>query len=186
MTDEAIVNLYWDRLEQAIVETKQKYEKYLLTISSNVLSDWEDCMENVNDTYMSAWNSMPPHRPQVLSTYLGKINRQGAIDIYRKKTSQKRKGTEYDCCIDEMEEILADGHDVEQTIDARMLSESLNQFIKGMPKAKRAVFIGRYFYMDSMKRIAEYTGMSEQNVKNILHRTRKELREYLIKEGYSV
>ena len=184
MTDEAIVELYWDRKEQAIKETEVKYERYLMKISYNILSDMEDSRENVNDTYLKAWNSMPPQKPAILSTYLGKINRQGPIDICRKTTSKKRNGTEYESCLEELEESLADENSVESSVDAMLLSKTLNEYLHTLPPTKRNVFIGRYFYMDSMKDIAGYTGMSEQNVKNILHRTRGELKEYLLKEGF--
>ncbi len=186
MTDEAIVELYWDRKEQAIKETEIKYERYLMKISYNILSDMEDSRENVNDTYLRAWNSMPPQRPAILSTYLGKISRQGAIDIYRKKTSKKRNGTEYESCLEELEEVLADRNSVEVSVDSMLLGKVLNEYLRTLPPAKRNVLIGRYFYMDSMKDIAGYTGMSEQNVKNILHRTRGELKEYLLKEGFAL
>lgn len=186
MTDEAIVNLYWDRKEDAILETQLKYEKYLFKISLNILFDEEDAKENVNDTYLKAWNSIPPQRPSVLSTYLGKINRQGAIDIYRKKTSQKRKGAEYESCIEELSDCIADEQNVEQSIEAKLLGQAINAFLTELPEQKRNVFLGRYYYMDSVKAIAGYMKLSEQNVKNILHRSRGELKEYLRKEGFAL
>ena len=89
MTDENIVALYWERNEQALDETKTKYEHYLLKIAHNVLADYEDSKESVNDTYLAAWNSMPPHKPSILSTYLGKITRRISIDMYRRKNRTK-------------------------------------------------------------------------------------------------
>lgn len=95
MQDENIVALYWERNEGAIEETKNKYEHYLFKIAHNILLDFEDSQESVNDTYLAAWNSMPPHKPSILSTYLGKLTRRISIDVFRKKNRQKRKASEW-------------------------------------------------------------------------------------------
>ena len=186
LSDEKIVELYLLRDQNAITETDIKYRHYLTRISYNILKDYEDCQETVNDTYYKAWNSIPPQIPQILGAYLGKINRQTAIDIYRRKHSRKRRGTEYDVCYDELEEVCTAGDGVEKTLEAKLLGETINKFLKELPEKKRILFLGRYFYMDSIKDIAGYTGQSESNVKVLLHRIRKELKEYLIQEGFEL
>lgn len=109
MKDDVIVSLYWKRDEQAIQVTEKKYGRYLAKIAHNILADWEDSKECVNDTYWKAWNSIPPHKPNMLSTYLGKITRQLAIDIYRKRNSSKRKKSEYTVSVTELEDCLSAG-----------------------------------------------------------------------------
>lgn len=186
LSDEKIVQLYLERDQRAITETETKYEHYLTKISYNILGDMEDCKENVNDTYLKAWNSIPPQIPKLLGAYLAKINRQAAIDIYRRKHSKKRRGTEYDLCYDELEETCTVGESVEDSIDVSILGDSINKFLKGLPENKRLVFVGRYYYMDSVKDIAEYANMSESNVKTTLFRCRSELKEYLQREGFEI
>lgn len=184
MRDEEIVKLYWQRSENAIKETSAKYQAYLSKIAYNVLSDFEDSKECVNDTYLAAWNSMPEHRPSVLSTYLGKITRRLSIDVYRKKNSVKRYASEYALSLSELEDSLADHKTPEQTLDATLLDEAINAFIRSLPEESRKVFIGRYYFFDSVKKIAAYCGISESNVKAILFRTRQKLKAYLVKEGF--
>lgn len=186
MKDEEIVELYWQRSEDAIKETSTKYQAYLSKIAYNILSDFEDSKECVNDTYLAAWNSMPEHRPSVLSTYLGKIARQISIDVFRKKNSLKRYASEYALSLSELEESFSDHATPEQTFDAKILDEAINTFIRSLPEESRKVFIGRYYFFDSVKKIAAYCGISETNVKAILFRARQKLKEYLVKEGFSL
>ncbi len=186
MKDEEIVVLYWQRSENAIRETVAKYEAYLATIAYNVLFDSEDSEECVNDTYLAAWNSMPDKRPGVLSTFLGKITRHIAIDVYRKKYSLKRYASEYALSLSELEECFANTETPEQAFDAKTLESDVNTFVRKLSDKERNVFIGRYFFFDSVKTIAGYCGISEANVKTILFRTRYALKEYLIKEGFGL
>lgn len=186
MKDEEIVELYWQRSEDAIKETSTKYQAYLSKIAYNILSDYEDSKECVNDTYLAAWNSMPEHRPSVLSTYLGKIARQISIDVFRKKNSLKRYASEYALSLSELEDSFSDRVTPEQTLDAKILDEAINTFIRSLPEESRKVFIGRYYFFDSVKKIAAYCGISEMNVKAILFRARQKLKEYLVKEGFSL
>lgn len=186
MKDYEIVDLYWQRNEDAIKETSAKYGTFLSKIAFNVLSDFEDSQECVNDTYLAAWNSMPEHRPSVLSTYLSKITRQLAIDVFRKRSSLKRYASEYAFSLSELEDCFADDQTPEQILDAKLLDEKINTFLRTLPEDVRQVFIGRYYFFDSVKTVASYCGISEANAKSILFRTRKKLREYLIKEGYAL
>ena len=184
MKDEQIVALYWDRNEDAIRETARKYGTYLSKIAYNVLSDLEDSKECVNDTYLKAWNSMPTHRPSVLSSYLGKIARQLSIDVFRKKRAQKRYASEYTLSLSELDDSFSDGSNTEQKVDAILLDEAVNTFLRTLPEDARNTFIGRYFFFDSLKDVADYCGMTESRAKSMLYRIRQSLRAYLEKEGF--
>ena len=126
MQDEMIVDLYWKRDESAISETERKYGRYLSKIAYNILSDWEDSKETVNDTYLKAWNSMPTHKPSVLSTYLGKITRQLSIDAFRTRNRDKRKHSEYAVSLSELEDCISSSETTEQSIELKLLAEAIN------------------------------------------------------------
>lgn len=183
--DSAIVDLYWNRDETAIIETEKKYSNYLTKIAHNILADLEDCKESVNDTYLKAWNSMPTHRPNSLSAYLAKITRELSIDILRKRSRQKR--TQYSLSLSELDEcISAKGNNPEQEVEVKLLGERINKWINTLASEMQDVFIARYYFMDSIKEVAACYGMSESKVKSILHRCRIGLRECLEKEGYVI
>lgn len=184
MQDDKIVELYWRKDEAAIKETQEKYDRYLYKIAYNILADREDSKESVNDTYLGAWNSMPPHKPVTLSTYLGKMTRRISIDVFRRKNREKRKDSQYAVSLAELEECISTGDATVETVDAKVLGEALNKFLQGVSEEARHAFIGRYYFMDSMKEVAEYCGMSESKAKSLLYRTRLELKTYLEKEGY--
>lgn len=184
MQDEKIVALYWQRDENAIQETEQKYGRYLSKIAHNILSDFEDSREAVNDTYLKAWNSMPPHRPGVLATYLGKITRQLSIDIFRRRNREKRRASQYALSLSELEECVCGGNTTEQDVDLHLLAEAINAYLYTLTPQARNTFVGRYYYMDSIREVAAYYGMSESGVKSMLFRTRQGLRNYLEQEGF--
>ena len=186
MTDERIVQLFWNRDESAIAETQSKYEKYLTKIAYNILADMEDSLESVNDTYMYAWKSMPPHRPSVLSTYLAKITRRVSIDVLRKKNRDKRVPSEYMSSLSELGDCVSGALSVEREIEAEELGKVINAYLKTISAEARNLFVGRYFYMDSLKEVARYCGMSETKAKMILYRTRCGLKAYLEQEGYYI
>lgn len=186
MQDEKIVELYWQRDESAIRETQEKYENYLYKIAYNILSDKEDSHESVNDTYLAAWNSMPPHKPNVLSTYLGKLTRRISIDIFRKRNRIKRQASEYALSLTELEECISGDNSPEKDYEAKVLGEVINSFLRTLSVDARNVFIGRYYFLDSVKDVANYCGISESKAKTLLHRTRNSLREYLEKEGFEI
>ena len=183
MDDSQIVSLYWQRNEEAIDRTEKKYGQYLTTIAYNILSDREDSRESVNDTYLAAWNSMPPHKPQVLSTYLGKLTRRISIDLLRKRTSQKRSGSEYALSLEELGECIG-SNTTEETVDAQALSTAIADFLRTVSPEARNVFLCRYYYLDPVKKVAGYCGITEAKAKILLHRTRQSLWEYLQKEGF--
>ena len=186
MQDEKIVELYWQRDESAISETQAKYENYLYKIAYNILSDKEDSNESVNDTYLAAWNSIPPHKPNVLSTYLGKLTRRISIDIFRKRNRIKRQGSEYALSLNELNDCLSGDNSPEKDYEAKLLGEVINAFLRTLSDDARNVFIGRYYFLDSVKDVAKYCGISESKAKTLLFRTRNGLREYLEKEGFTI
>ena len=186
MQDEMIVDLYWERDENAISETDRKYGRYLSKIAYNILSDWEDSKETVNDTYLKAWNSMPTHKPGVLSTYLGKITRQLSIDAFRTRNRDKRKHSEYAVSLSELEDCISGSETTEQSIELKLLAEAINTYLYTLPAEARNTFVGRYYFADSIREVAGYYGMSEPKVKSMLYRTRQGLKEYLEKEGYEL
>lgn len=186
MRDDEIVTLYWKRDERAIKETKNEYGRYLFKIANNILDDFEDSRESVNDTYLAAWNSMPPHRPSILSTYLGKITRRISIDIFRKKNREKRRASEYALSLSELEECISGGSMPEEEVEVKLLAKAINEFLRTQPDEARNLFIGRYYFLDSLRDVARYCGMSESKAKTLLFRTRCNLRAHLEKEGFIV
>lgn len=186
MDDNKIVELFWRRDETAIAETEQKYSRYCYHISYNILSNCEDAEECVNDTWWKAWNAMPPHRPNQLSAFLGKITRNLSLQRYLRAGAQKRGSGQTDAAFSELEECLPDPISVEQIAEDRMIGQALDRFLRSLPKETRMIFVIRYWYLCSIRDIAEQFGISESKVKTVLFRTRKKLKIYLEREGISL
>ena len=184
MDDQRIVELYWSRSESAVLETDKKYGTYLNSISYNILASREDAQECVNDTYHNAWNAMPPTRPSILSTFLGKITRRLSIDRWRRLNAEKRGGGELTLTLDELEDCVSGSGSVEDEIERQELQKLLSDFLDMLPVTERRVFLCRYWYMDSIQSIALQFGFSQSKVASMLHRTRAKLRTVLEKEGY--
>ena len=184
MEDERIVALYWERSEQAIAETEKKYDRYLEKIAHNILNNIEDSRESVNDTYLAAWNSMPPHRPSILSAYLAKLTRRISIDRFRYRTRDKRMGSEYAISLSELSDCVSGGNTAEEIFNAKALADAIGVYLRLQSREVQAAFLGRYYFLDPVKEIAAYLGMSESKVKSLLYRTRLGLKEYLEKEGF--
>lgn len=184
MEDTQILELFWQRDQQAIAETQRKYGSYLNRVAMNVLGDPEDSRESVNDTYLAAWDAIPPHRPRDLCAFLSKLTRRIAIDLLRRNSSQKRGGGAYALSLWELDQCLPGGNTTEEIVDGKALADAVAAFLKTCSKAARTAFVCRYFYMDSVKETARACGLTESNTKVLLHRTRQGLREYLEKEGY--
>lgn len=182
--DDRIVELYWVRSEYAITETAEKYGDYCHYIAYNILYNREDAEESVNDTWLDAWNNMPPHKPSILSTFLGKITRRISIDRWRKKHAGKRGGGEMELVLDELEDCVSDPTDVEMVIEQQEMAKLIREFLDALPATERRVFLRRYWYMESVARIALDFDFSESKTASMLHRTRKKLREKLESEGY--
>lgn len=186
MEDEQIVTLYWDRDETAIQETQTKYDRYLTKIACNILADMEDSRESVNDTYLAAWNSIPPQRPSVLSAYLAKLTRRISIDRFRYRTRDKRRDSQYALSLSELDDCVSGGNTTEEIINVKLLADTIGIYLRLQSEEARNAFIGRYYFLDSLKEVAAYCGMSESKCKSLLSRTRVGLKEYLEKEGFSV
>ena len=184
MTDEGIVELYWQRSESAITETAAKYGKYCQAIAYNILHSLEDAEESVNDTYLDAWNNMPPHKPSVLSTFLGKITRRISIDKWRRNHAGKRGGGEMPLVLHELEDCISDPTDVEMVMEQEEMARLISEFLDKLSHIERRIFLRRYWYMDSIADIARDFAFSESKTASMLHRTRKKLRAKLESEGY--
>lgn len=183
MEDQNILALYVSRNETAISESDQKYGRYLHTVAYNILYDHEDARECVNDTYVNAWNCIPPHLPLVLRSFLAKITRNLALNRYHKEMAKKRQG-EVDMAIEEYYECLPSGE--MPTEDAVVLKMLIDSFLSSLPERTRIIFLQRYWYFLSMKEIALLHGMREGAVKTCLMRTRNKFKQYLEKEGVTV
>ena len=186
MEDEMIVRLYWDRNEQAIKESRAKYGSYCTSIASNILQNRQDTEECVNDTWLHAWNAIPPSRPKVLSTFLGKITRNLALDIYRKLHREKRGGGQFDVVLDELSEVISGKEDPQGSWEETELKEEINAFLRSVPKERRYMFVLRYWYGESVKEIAQRFSMTENNVSVILNRLRNRLKGHLNERGYDI
>lgn len=182
MTDAQIVEMYWNRNEQAITVTAEKYGTYCYSVAYGVLHNEEDSKESVNDTYMSAWNSMPPHKPAILKTFLGKITRRLSIDRWRRRNAEKRGG-EIAEVLDELSECISPIGDPIAEIEKEMLDKTINTFVRELKDTEQRVFLCRYWYAKPVKEIAKLFGFSESKVKVMLMRTRNKLKARLETEG---
>lgn len=186
MDDNGIIQLYWDRNDQAISATSEKYGHYCKAIAKNILSNEEDAEECVNDTYLNAWNSMPTHWPEQLATFLGKITRNLSFNKYKHNHAKKRDGGEIILVLEELTDCVSDIDTVEQAIDRKELSKAINAFVKNLPVEKRNIFVRRYWYADSVLDIARDYGMLQGTVSKTLERIRKQLKAYLTERGFEV
>lgn len=185
MTDARIIELYFERDERAIGETDRKYGPYCRSIAYNILFSHEDAEESMNDTYLRAWNSMPPERPNILSAFLGKICRRLSIDRWRRDRAEKRGGGEPALALEELEYCIPSGSgDPADELELRELQRLYERFLTSLPAAERRVFLCRYWYMDPIADIARRFGFTEAKVTSMLHRTRERFRAVLEKEGY--
>ena len=175
MEDDSIVNLYWARSENAISETSKKYGDYCYSIAYGILGNAEDAAESVNDTYLDAWNAIPPHRPTILSTFLGKITRRISIDKWRRRTAEKRGSNEITLALDELDECIPTKRSVEEEVELAELAKVIDRFVMSLPPVQRRVFICRYWYLDSISAISQQFGFSQSKVKMMLHRQRMKL-----------
>ena len=183
MDDNAIIDLYFKRSEQAITETDTKYGRYCYSIAYNILSNREDSEESVSDTYMTAWNTIPPRHPSFLGAFLGKVTRHISIDRWRKSSAKKRGGGEIILALEELE-ACADVNNTESIVEQKELTKVLNRFLASLPETERNVFLCRYWYLDSIPAISEYSGFTQSKITSMLHRTRGKLRKRLCEEGW--
>ena len=185
MDDSGIIDLYWHRHDTAIAQTEQKYGQYCRVIAFNILHNREDADECANDTYLAAWNAIPPQRPGRLSAFLGRITRNIALNKYDYYNADKRSSA-FTMLLSELEECLPSQDDVVSQYEAGETSRLITGFLQGQSHECRTVFLRRYWFSDTITEIAARFGMSESKVKSILFRTRKKLKQHLEKEGVTL
>lgn len=183
MEDQEIIELYWQRNENAIKETESRYGSYLFTVARNILNDNEDSKEAVNDTYVRTWNSIPPQKPNAFLVWLSRITRMVSIDKLRFLTRKKRGSSQYDISLNEIGECIGDNSS-QREYELSLLKDALNAFLRRYTEKQRNLFLCRYFYFDSLKEAAAVCGFSEAGAKTQLSRMRTALKEYLETEGF--
>lgn len=186
MEDNIIVDLFWERNDNAIKETDAKYGRYCKSIAMNILGNNEDADECVNDTYLKTWNAIPPHRPKILSTFLGKITRNLSFDRFRYNHAGKRYCGEMELILEELGECVSGSDSVVQTVEEKELIQEVNHFLDSLPRIKCSIFLCRYWYALPVSRIAERFSMSEGNVSVTLNRIRSKLKKHLLERGYDL
>ena len=179
MEDSKIVQLYWDRSNEAIPTTSEKYGRYCNSIALNILGNWEDAEECVNDSYLGVWNVIPPERPNPLLTFVCKIVRNISIKKYHAKTAIKRNSA-YDVAMSEVANYILSPNNVEAEIEAKELAHIIEKFLDTLTVENRVIFMRRYWFSDTYKNIADRVGITEKMVSMRLTRIRKQMREYLM------
>ena len=182
--DAQIIDLYWNRDAQAISASMDRYGAYCFSIADGILNNAQDAEECVNDTWLKAWNAIPPTRPAVLKIFFAKITRHLSFDKYKAGKALKRGGGNIQLVLDELAECIADESDVEGQVDARELGKAINQFVASLPEREQNLFVRRYFFSEPIKAIADRYDLRENSVHVTLSRIRKRLRSHLSKEGY--
>lgn len=185
LEDNAIIELYWKRSQQAITETSVKYGSRLQNLSMNILHDNEDAKECVNDTYHATWNTLPPEKPDFFFAYLAKLTRHFSFGKYDYYHAKKRDVTIVELS-QELENCISAPNDYEARLDSEEIGRVLSEFLHAQPLEMRKVFVRRYWYAESIHDIAQMFHISESKVKSILFRMRNKLREYLEKEGIAL
>ena len=183
MKDEEIIELYLERDEKAIAATAEKYGSYCHSISYNILQNAEDAQECVNDTWLGAWKSIPPYRPNQMATYLGKITRNLSLNRFKHYAAEKRGLGQAELALSELEECIPAQGSIEQIIEEMSLTKSINRFLYAQPQQKRNIFIRRYWYGDPVKELAAERGEEANTLSQRLLRLRKNLRAFLESEG---
>lgn len=186
MEDEAILDLYFARNEQAVTETDRKYGGYCFALANSILHDPQDAEETVSDTYLKAWDTIPPKRPNIFRMFLAKITRNLAFSRWRKYTAEKRGGGEMELVLEELEGCLAAPGSVEDRMNGQELVRTIRAFLDTLPVREQDIFLRRYFFVEESAVIAKRYGMKSATVLRTLSRTREKLRNYLTQEGYAV
>lgn len=182
MEDVKIIDLYFERNENAIRETKNKYGAFCYSLAYNILRDEEDSLECENDTYLALWKAIPPHRPRFFSAFIAKITRRISITLLRTKTAAKRSA-EASLPFDELEDCICEKGEIYESMEAEELKNIIEKFLRSQSAEVRNIFLCRYFYAESIEDICKRFHCSQSKVKTTLHRTRKKLGQYLVKEG---
>ncbi len=184
MEDKEIVKLYWDRDERAIKETSVKYGRYCYKVAYNILMNKEDADESVNDTWLKTWECIPPHFPEVLATFVGKITRRISLNMWHSKNRKKRGGGQVCLALEELEECMAADNEVEKSVEHKEMLQLINTFLGTLSETERDLFVCRYWFLASVQELSEKFAFSESKTKSMLFRTRQKLRSCLEKEGY--
>ena len=185
LEDSLIIDLFFERKEQALEELDSKYGHAVKKTASNILSDRLDVEECVNNTYLRCWNSIPPQNPNPLVSYVCRIARNLAVNRYHANKAEKRRGN-YDLILDELEESIPSCMDMESETEAKELTAEVNLFLAGLGREDRILFVRRYFYADTVTELAAQTGDSANHISVRLFRLRGKLKKMLAKEGYPV
>lgn len=183
MEDTNIIELFWERNDDALSESAAKYGRYCRKIANNILHNHEDVEECVNDTWLGAWNAMPPHRPNKLPTFLGKITRNISYNKFKSLYANKRGSGELPIALDELYDCIPDPSTVENEVEEAELEKRINQFLHSLPERQCNVFLRRYWFVESTSEVANHYAMTQSNVRMVLSRTRRLLKSYLEKEG---
>ena len=186
MEDERILELYFARNEQAIAETDRKYGGYCYSLANSILQNQQDAEETVSDTYMKAWNSIPPKRPDIFKMFLAKITRNLAFSRWRQYSAEKRGGGEMCIVLDELEECIPDHGSVEDHLNSKELLKTILGFLDTLPTREQDIFLRRYFFVEESAFIAKRYDMKPATVLRTLSRTRIKLKTYLTREGYTI
>ncbi len=185
MDDSKIIDLFFERSEQAITELSKKYSKLCHRIAFNILGNEADAQECVNDAFLGIWNSIPPEKPKPLSAYVYKVVRNVALKKYRFNTSLKRNSY-YDTALDEIEGCLPSGFSVEAEINAEVLSAEINVFLASIERDNRIIFVKRYWFGEEISAISKDLDITKHNVTVKLSRTRKALKKHLNEKGFDI
>lgn len=183
LSDDEIIALYWDRNEDAIQQTDLKYRAYLTKVANNILRDLQDSEECLNDTYLSAWNTIPPERPYLLKAFLSAIIRNHAMMAYRRQKAQKRVLQSQAISLSDIEDVLMDCND---SNDARVLTLVIEDYLSGLNKEQRHIFLGRYYFGKHIDDIAKEMGVSRSKVNKQIALIKQSLKEKLVKEGVAL
>lgn len=184
--DEEILALYFARDEQALARTDAKYGPYCLHLASAILTSREDAEETVNDTYLKAWETIPPKRPSVLRLFLAKITRNLAFSRWRSLSAQKRGGGEIALVLDELEECVGADGEISAKLEAQELTKAITKFLDTLSRQEQNIFLRRYFFLEDTGEIAARYGLHQNTVNQSLSRTRKKLKAHLTQEGYDL
>lgn len=186
MEDSEIIGLYWRRSEEAVSAAAEKYESYCSAIAARILDDPEDARECVNDTWLAAWSSIPPQKPEKLSAYLGRLTRNLSLNRAKARAAEKRGGGQRELALAELEECVPDPRGVEEAVEQRELAQALNRFLYVQSAPRRNIFIRRYWYLVPIRELAGESGMSESAMTSLLFRMRGQLKRFLEQEGIAL
>jgi RNA polymerase sigma-70 factor (ECF subfamily) len=186
LDDESIVELYWQRNEKAIEETDFKYKKYLLSIAYNVLHEPLDCEECLNDTYLDAWNAIPPTRPNVLKAFLTVVVRRIAIKRYHRNLKKSSVPSELTVSLSELEDFIIGDEDIGTDFDAVRLGRVISDFVRSLSERRQFIFVSRYYASEPIDSIASDLNLSRSMINKELAAIKTALREKLESEGYNV